>query len=71
MSDIQSKDLPCYECLCLAACRGKSLGELMCCERAFNYVHEGIAPEQYPYVGERYNIFFRYMRLYRNYYKSD
>ena len=61
------EDLPCYECLCLAACRGRRLGELMKCEPAFNYIHsdhEGNRRAGYPYVGPRYDNFLKYLRLY-------
>ena len=64
------KKLPCYECLCLAACRGRTLGQLMVCKPAYNYIHYIDKPEcersGYPYVGKRYDSFFKYLRLYDN-----
>ncbi len=40
MNEIQDKDLPCYECLCLATCKSKLLEELVKCELFFNFANK-------------------------------
>ena len=35
--EIQIKHFPCYECLCLPICKGKTFGKLVDCELFFNF----------------------------------
>jgi hypothetical protein len=58
---IEEKGLPCYECLCLAACRWRNLEELMKCDRAFKYLMNGYV--DYPYDAYQYDVFLKFMRV--------
>jgi hypothetical protein len=62
IDSIQEKKLPCYECLCLPACRGKDMRQLMKCELAYNYLMKKKDDGHDPYDGYRHDLFLKFMR---------
>lgn len=55
-TEIQAEDLPCYQCLCLAACKAKHIDTLLKCVnfRGFIFAESGYS--------FRYDCLSRYMR---------
>lgn len=64
---LQDKDLPCYECLCLAICKGKSLRELVKCEHVYNFLQLGLNLKDrdgwIPYDSYQYDRLIKFMRV--------
>jgi len=63
-NEIEQTEIPCYECICLSMCRQKSIGHLMKCEKAYDFMHPENTERRYPYTGARYTAFVKYMKLY-------
>ena len=58
---VQNKDLPCYECLCLAICRDRYFEDLFKCDIAQMFLRMSLFKDQLRLV--------RFMRM-KGYYKS-
>ncbi len=68
MTEIQDKDLPCYECLCLAICRWKSLSELESCNLVYDFLRlrrstGTLTLTLLPYDSQKYDILLKFMRI--------
>ncbi len=68
MNEIQDKDLPCYECLCLAMCRGKMLRELVKCKSVYNFLQLNDLnlkdrDGRIPYDSYQYDMFIKFMKV--------
>jgi len=63
---VKITDIPCYECICLPICRGKSLSKLIDCDKLHEFLMTDKTKKHlYPYLGPNYNAFFSYMRTHR------
>lgn len=59
MDEIQETDLPCYECLCLPACKSKPMYVIVNCDYVYNFLRVG--DTYLPINSYRLDLLMRYL----------
>jgi hypothetical protein len=59
--NMEEKDLPCYECLCMPICRKKVVNKIIACDFVQRYMNKGSERNGKYLNSYRYYLLIRYL----------